>query len=153
MNTNEKQINTNAANPGLLHKNLCYEIQGCIYNVANKYGKGLKEIIYQKALEEELTLKGIKFESQKRISIYSVETGKVLGTYVPDLIVEDVVVVEIKATLFPIQQDLQQQLSYLKASKYEVGYLVNFSTTKLYIKRSIYTNDRKPFLSKISVNS
>jgi len=146
-------MNTNAGSVDLLHKNLCYEIQGCIYNVANKYGKGLKEIIYQKALEEELTLKGIKFESQKRISIYSVETGKVLWTYVPDLIVEDVVVIELKATLFPIQQDLQQQLSYLKASKYEVGYLVNFSTAKLYIKRSIYTNDRKPFLSKISVHS
>ncbi len=146
-------MNTNTSNVGLLHKELCYEIQGCIYNVSNKYGKGMKEIIYQKALEEELTLKGIKYESQKRINIHSVETGKVLGTYVPDLIVEDAVVVEIKATLFPINQDLEQQLSYFKASKYEVGYLVNFSTPTFYIKRSIYTNDRKPFLSKISVNS
>ncbi len=104
-------------------------------------------------MEEELTLKGIKFESQKRINIYSVETGKVLETYVPDLVIEDAIVLEIKDTTFPIQQDLQQQLSYLKASRYEIGYLVNFSTPQLYIKRSIYTNDRKPFLSKISVHS
>ncbi len=39
MNTNERQINTNAGSPGLLHKDLSYEVQGCVYNVANKYGK------------------------------------------------------------------------------------------------------------------
>jgi GxxExxY protein len=152
MDTNEKQINTNVGELGLLHGELCYEIQGCMYNVANKYGKGLKEIIYQKALEEELVIKSIPFESQKRINIYSVETGKVLGTYVPDLLVKNLVIIEIKATTFSTKQDEQQQLLYLRASKYEVGYLVNFSTPKLYIKRSIYTNDRKPFLHSISVN-
>ena len=56
---------------GLLEKELSYKVRGCFYNVANKYGKGLKEIIYQKSLEEELEKENLKFESQKRIDIYS----------------------------------------------------------------------------------
>jgi len=153
MNTNERQINTNPKRVDLLHKDLCYKIQGCFYNVANKYGKGLKEIIYQKALEEEFVLKDLKFEAQKRINIYSVESSKVLGTYVPDELVENLVIIEIKSSIFTVERDLQQQLSYLKGSKYEIGYLVNFSTPQLYIKRSIYTNNRKPFINKLSVQN
>ncbi len=137
---------------GLLEKELSYKVRGCFYNVANKYGKGLKEIIYQKALEEELEKENLKFESQKRIDIYSIETGKKLGTYVPDILVEDKIIVEIKATSFTRVDDINQQRSYLKASKYEIGYLVNFCTQELEIKRSICTNDRKPFISKLKLN-
>lgn len=101
-------------------------------------------------MEEELEKAGLAYESQKRIDIFSLESGKKLGTYVPDVIVEDKVVVEIKATNFVRVDDLNQQRSYLNASKYEVGYLVNFSTPQLEIKRSICTNDRKPFISKFA---
>ncbi|PJB98464.1 MAG: GxxExxY protein, partial [Candidatus Nealsonbacteria bacterium CG_4_9_14_0_8_um_filter_36_17] len=80
----------------MLESELCYKIQGCIFNVANKYGKGLKEQIYQKALAEELTKQGLGFEQHKRINIYSLDTGKHLGVYVPDFLVEDKVIVEIK---------------------------------------------------------
>jgi GxxExxY protein len=131
----------------ILHKDLSYKVQGAIYDVAKKYGTGLKEIIYEKALVEVLTKENLKTEEQKRITIYSVDTGRPLGTYVPDLIVEDAIVVEIKASSFTTKQDLQQQMSYLKASKFEVAYLVNFGTPQLYMKRTIYTNDRKPFLN------
>jgi len=141
-----KQINTDKSKPGLLHEELSFKVRKCIFNVAKKYGKGLKEGIFQKALAEEFTLSGINFEQQKRITIYSVETGKALGVYVPDFVVEDLIVIEIKATDFPLQKDIEQQLSYLKISKYEVGLLVNFNTPKLYIKRLIYTNDRKPYI-------
>jgi GxxExxY protein len=141
MDTDEnKLINTDK----LLHADLTYRIRKCIYNVANKYGKGLKESIYQKALAEEFEIEGLYFEQQKRIKIYSLETGKELGFYVPDFIVEDAVIIEIKATDFTIEKDIDQQLSYLKASRFEVGLLVNFNTPRLFIKRLIYTNDRKP---------
>ena len=134
----------------LLEEELSYKIRGCFYGVANKYGKGLKENIYQKALEEELEKAGLAYESQKRIDIFSLESGKKLGTYIPDIIVESKVVIEIKAINFARVDDLNQQRSYLNASKYEVGYLVNFSMPKLEIKRSICTNDRKPFISKLA---
>lgn len=93
--------------------------------------------------------KGLKFDQQKRINIYSIESGKILGVYVPDFVVEDKVIIEIKASNFTTRADIAQQRSYLKASIYEVGYLVNFGTPKLDMLRSIYTNDRKSFVSLI----
>ena len=139
-------------NKNLLYPELSYQIQGAVFEVANKYGKGLKENIYQKALAEEFTKRDIKFEEQKRINIYSLETGKVLGTYVPDFVIDGKIILEIKATEFATKQDLNQQRSYLKASIHEVAYLVNFCTPKLFIKRSIYTNDRKSFVTQINTN-
>lgn len=133
----------------LLEKELSYKIQGCIFNVSNNYGKGLKENIYQKALAEEFIKAGLNFEQQKRINIYSLETGKTLGTYVPDFIIENKIIIEIKASIFTTQQDVNQQRSYLRISIYEIAYLVNFCTEKLDVRRLIYTNDRKSFISKI----
>jgi GxxExxY protein len=91
----------------------------------------------------------LQYEQQKRINIYSLDSGKILGTYVPDFVVENKIIIEIKASAFTTRQDVRQQQSYLKASIYEVAYLVNFCTPQLFIKRSIYTNDRKPFIVKI----
>ena len=140
MNTDtNKRINTD-----LLYPDLSYKVRGAIMSVANKYGKGLKENIYQKALAEEFDKLIINYQQQKRITIYSIETGDPLGTYVPDFVIEDKIILEIKSSDFVVKKDIEQQLSYLKASKYELGFLANFSTTQLYIKRSIYTNDRKP---------
>jgi GxxExxY protein len=142
MNTDEaKQIDTDKK---LLFSELTYEIRGAVYAVANAYGKGLKEQIYQQAFAEELDKRKLSYEKEKRIPIYSQLTDKPLGVYIPDFVVADSVVVELKATEFTVQKYVEQQLSYLKASKYEVGYLVNFSTPRLFIKRSIYTNNRKP---------
>ena len=139
----------------LLEESLCFKIRGAFYSIANKYGKGLKEQIYQKALAEELDKEGLKFEQQKRINIYSLETAKTLGVYVPDFLVENKVIVEIKSSEFTTKRDIDQQRAYLRASIYEIAYLVNFGTGKLDIRRSIYTNDRKPFvvlLNRASVN-
>jgi GxxExxY protein len=133
----------------VLEKDLCYKIVGAAFTVGKKYGKGFKEIIYQKAFVEELERIGLKVEQQKRIVICSLDTGKSLGTYVPDLIVEGKVVCELKASGFTVRQDISQQRSYLKASKYEIGYLINFGTSKVEALRSIFTNDRKSFLAKL----
>mgnify|MGYP001559749864 FL=1 len=137
---------------GLLEPELSYKIQGCLFELANKYGKGLKESIYQKALEEEFQKQKLKFESQKRINIYSLETGKKLGVYIPDFVIENKIIVELKSSTFTTQTDIAQQRSYLRASTYELGYLVNFGTPKLDIKRSIYTNDRKQFIVKLKIS-
>lgn len=132
----------------ILERELSYKIQGCIYSVANKYGKGFKENIYQNALAEELEIAKLLFEQQKRIDIFSFESGKKLGVYVPDFIVDNKIIIEIKASNFTTKQDKEQQLSYLRVSSYEIGYLVNFCSPRLEIKRVIYTNNRKPFLFK-----
>jgi GxxExxY protein len=137
----------------ILEPELSYKIQGAIYNVANKYGKGLKEQIYQKALIEEFTKRKLKFDAQKHIQIFSLDSGKPLGIYVPDFVIEDKIILEIKSSSFTTKQDISQQQSYLRASTYEIGYLVNFGTPKLDIRRSIYTNDRKSFIVKLKKNS
>lgn len=137
-------------NKNLLYPELSYQIQGAIFAVANKYGKGFKESIYQKALVEEFTKRKIPFEPQKRIKIYSIDSGKALGSYIPDFVIDGKIIVEIKASIFTTNDYVRQQQSYLKASKYEVGYLVNFCTPRLFIKRSVYSNNRKPFLALIN---
>jgi GxxExxY protein len=136
----------------LLEADLCYKVIGTFYSVANKYGKGLKEQIYQKALAEEFDKEGLNFEQQKRINVYSLETAKTLGAYVPDFLVENKVIVEIKSSEFTTKRDIDQQRAYLRASIYEIAYLVNFGTGKLDIRRSIYTNDRKPFVVLLNKN-
>ncbi len=133
----------------LLEEKLSYKVRGCIYKVASKYGKGLKEKIYQKVLAEEFEREGLKFEEQKRIDIYSFDTGEKIGTYIPDFIIEDKIIVEIKATGFIIRQDVEQHRSYLRISIYEISFLVNFNSDKLDIRRAIFTNDRKPFIARI----
>lgn len=137
----------------LLERELSYKVQGAFFDVYNKYGNGLKEKVYEKAVIEVLEIKGVGVMAQVRINIYSVDTGQKLGTYVPDLIAGNKIVIEIKATPFTRKDDLKQQRSYLQVSKYEIAYLVNFGTPKLEFYRSIHTNDRKPFLQKIRENS
>ena len=67
----------------------------------------------------------------------------------PDFLISDKVILEIKSSTITTERDVAQQRSYLKSSKYEVGYLVNFGSDNMDIRRSIYTNDRKHFIPKL----
>lgn len=136
---------------GLLHADLTYKVRGCFFKIRKEYGLGQKEIIYHRLLKEALKTIGLAVEAEKKINIYSADTGKVVGIYQPDLVVEDLVVIEVKSSRFSSVTDEKQLYYYLRNSKYEIGFLVNFSTAQLLIKRIIYTNDRKPFLKTISV--
>jgi GxxExxY protein len=74
--------------PKLLFEQLCYKIIGCIYDVRNTYGSGQKEIVYQNALAEILSSKGILYLQEVPISIKSQLTGKTLGKYRLDFVVD-----------------------------------------------------------------
>ena len=139
MNTNQHKF---------LYKELSYKLQGCFYNIRNEYGPGHKEAVYINLIKECLNDEKILCEKEKTINTYSSKTGKVVGTYRPDLVIDGRILVEVKSSRFTTKQDEKQLYFYLRNSKYEVGYLINFSTPKLYIKRIIYTNDKKPFLKK-----
>lgn len=138
---------TNGSNK-LLYSELTYKIRRIAFDIRNTYGPGHKEVIYQRLLRDYLERAGICFESEKKLKFYS-KQGKLIGIYQPDFVIEDKVIVEIKATRFPSRIDEEQLYYYLRNSKYELGLLINFSTPKIYIKRIIYTNDRKPFLSSL----
>jgi len=128
----------------LLYKELSYEIQGAAIEVRKNFGVGHKEKLYQNAYAEELESRNIIFEKEKAIQIFSPKTGKKIGTYQPDFIVDKKIIVELKAKYPYPQQMINQLFDYLRNSKYELGYLINFASPKLYFKRLIYTNDRKP---------
>ena len=132
----------------LLEEELTYRVRKCIFTVRNKYGSVFKETICHNALVEEFKQEKLSFISKPRIKIYSLDTGKLLGFYVPDFLVEGKVILEIKALAFMNKECEIQSIQYLKASEYEIVFLVNFGSKKLDIRRRIYTNDRKPFLTK-----
>ncbi len=142
------QMDTPIKKP-FLYKDLSYIIQGCFFQIRKEYGPGHKESVYQNIIIECLQDKPIKVEKEKSINIYSNQTGKKVGSYRPDLIIDNKIIIEIKSSRFTTKQDEKQLYHYLRNSKYEIGYLVNFSTAKLYVKRIIYTNDRKPFLKGV----
>jgi len=130
----------------LLFPKLSYIIQGCFFDIRKNYGPGQKEIVYQKLLEEKIKQKGLLAEKEKRINIYSKDSGKIVGVYQPDLVVENKIIIEIKSSRFNSKLDEKQLYFYLRNSQYELGYLVNFSTPKLLIKRIVYSNNQKPHI-------
>lgn len=129
----------------LLHQELSYKLRGLFFAIRNGYGPGQKESIYSKVLAELLQSNNLSFEKEKAINVRT-PGGEIAGAYRPDFLVSDKIIVELKSSNITTKIDEKQLYYYLRNSKYEVGFLVNFSTPKLYIKRIIYTNDRKPFL-------
>ena len=84
---------------------ISYIIQGCVFEIRKQYGPGHKEVVYHRLLIEKFNIKELKVEHEKRINIYSQDTGKVVGRYQPDLVVEDKVILEIKSSRVTIKND------------------------------------------------
>ncbi len=120
----------------LLYKDLSYEIRGVIFTVANTLGLGHKEIIYQKSLEEEFKKKRIPFSKEKQIPIFYAD--KKVGVYVPNFVIDDKIIVELKAVPFLGLNEKKQVWNYLRGSSCKLALLVNFSPTKIEIERIIY---------------
>jgi GxxExxY protein len=120
----------------IIYKDLSYEIVGCFYRAYNTLGPGHKDEIYHKALAIEFENKKLSIESKKKIKIEY--EGKEIGVYQPDFIIEKKIIVEIKSVLLMPKVFEKQLYYYLKASGYKVGYLVNFGSDKIDIKRRVY---------------
>jgi len=133
----------------LLYKELSYELRGILFEVRNLCGPGHKEKIYCNGVEELLIVNKIPHKREKNIKIYSPITGKIIGYYRPDFIIDEKILLEVKAVDIIPKNFIGQMYSYLKVSNYELGIFVNFRSPNIYIKRIIYTNDRKKFLYKL----
>jgi GxxExxY protein len=125
---------------GLLHEELTDVIIKTFYEVYNELGHGFLEKVYQNSLYLELKNKGYKVEAQKKINVYY--KGTEVGEYFADLIVENAVILELKAADCIIKDFENQILNYLRATDCEVGLLLNFGK-KPEFKRNIYENNRK----------
>lgn len=132
----------------LLHQELSYKIIGICFEIYNEYGPAHNERIYQNLIVERLEINHILFDSQPKIPVYSRQTGKKIGLYIPDLLIDNKIIIELKTKYFNSKSHEKQVFEYLKISPYEIAYLINFKTQpKLYYKRFIYTNDHKNFLT------
>jgi GxxExxY protein len=125
---------------GLLYKDITFKIRKAIFKVYNSLGNGHKETVYQRSLEEEFRKDGLKFETQKHLSVYY--DGKRVGDYIPDFVVENKVIVELKACKFLTKNDYQQIFYYLRGSGYKLALLVNFGSSKLQIERLVWFPSR-----------
>jgi GxxExxY protein len=129
-----------AHNPDLLYPELSYKIVGAIFEVWKKLGPAFKENVYQRALAEEFKIRGVPFQGQKVIPIYY--NNKKVGSYTPDFLIDDKILIEIKHLPRLTFKENKQVWYYLKGTPYKLLLLVNFGGQKLEIKRRIYDKAR-----------
>ena len=124
----------------LLHKELTDEILNAFYDVYNELGYGFLERVYQNSLFLELKARGLEVEAQKQIKVFykSYEVGE----YYADLVVEDLVILELKAAEFMVKEFEYQLINYLRGTNMEVGLLLNYGKKPEFI-RKVYANNRK----------
>ncbi len=123
-----------------LHQEITQKVIKAFYNVYNSLGFGFLEKVYENAMIIELQTLGLKCEKQKQLNVFY-KTLKV-GEYFADIIVDDKVIIELKAAETLVPEHQAQVLNYLKATEIEVGLLLNFGKTPQ-IKREIFQNQFK----------
>ncbi len=123
-----------------LHQDLTNKIIKAFYQVYNTLGYGFLEKVYEKAMLIELQKKGLNTQSQRAIKVYYCD--EVVGDYFADIVVEDKVIIELKANEYLYDENETQLLNYLKATDMEIGLLLNFGKEPQ-LKRKIFSNNRK----------
>lgn len=126
----------------LLYPQESYLIQGACFSIYKKFRNTQKELVCQKSLEQELKSKGLRVEREKQLPVYHL--GVKVGVYTPDIVVNETILLELKAKPFLHKSDIQQFWYYLKNSEYKVGYLVNFGEPNgVKMVRRVYDTARK----------
>ncbi|NJN98765.1 MAG: GxxExxY protein [Anaerolineales bacterium] len=126
------------------HANLTHQIIGAFFKVYNTLGYGFTEKVYQNALVLELAKLGLAVKSPYPIKVYY--EGVEVGEYFADIVVNEVVILELKAVSQLLPEHEAQLLNYLKATTIEVGLLLNFGP-KAETKRKTFDNERKGSLA------
>ena len=120
------------------------KIIGAFYNTYGTLGYGFLEKVYENAMVIELREAGVKVVPQARIQVFY--HGRVVGNYNADLLVDDMVIVELKVVRALAKEHEAQLLNYLKSTPYEIGLLLNFGP-RPQVKRKVFDNDIKGNLS------
>jgi len=126
------------------HSDVTEKVIQAFFAVHNTLGYGFSEKVYENSLVLELANLGLQVEPQRRIAVYC--DGEVVGECFADIVVEDVVIVELKAARQLLRDHEAQLLNYLKATTMEVGLLLNLGP-KAEFKRKVYDKERKGSLA------
>jgi GxxExxY protein len=121
----------------MLHEEVTDKVIHAFYRVYNALGHGFLEKVYENAMAIELRRMGVRVEPQKGISV--LYASEMVGEYFADLLVEDAVIVELKAAKAIAEEHDAQLINYLKATDKEVGLLLNFGQ-KPEFKRKLFHN-------------
>jgi len=124
-------------NTDLKYSDITERIIGASFKVHSFLGNGFQEVIYQRSLAYEMSQKDLVFAREIEQDIFYKELKEPIGTRRADFVVEDKVLVEIKAIKELEDVHLAQALNYLKAYKLEVGLLINFGSKSLTFKRLV----------------
>jgi GxxExxY protein len=121
----------------IIKKELSDKILGMVFSVHNILGPGLLESAYEGAIAVELKLSGIQYERQKVYSVFY--KGELVGGYVADIVIDNSIILELKAVKSLNQCMEAQLINYLKISHIPIGYLVNFYNTRVEWRRFVCT--------------
>jgi GxxExxY protein len=119
----------------VLYKELSYRIVGAVMEVHRVLGPGFLEAVYERALAHELALRGIVFERQRRLPVRY--KSELVGDYVADIVVEDKVILELKAVSGLTKVHEAQAHHYLAATGLRLAILLNFGAPSLQQKRVV----------------
>lgn len=131
---------TTQTDADFLYKEETDEVIGAFYKVYRSLGYGFLERVYQNALFFELLKRGFKCEAQHPIKVYYED--QLVGEYIADIIVNGHIILELKAVKELCPEHESQLLNYLKATRMEVGLLLNFGVHPQ-VKRKIFKNTNK----------
>jgi GxxExxY protein len=125
-------------NKPMKHEAITQKIIGAAFEVHKFFGNGFQEVIYQRALAIELNEAGLIFQREIEHDIYYKDVSAPIGKRRADFVVENKVMVELKAISELDDVHLAQALNYLKVYKLEVGLLINFGSKSMTFKRLVY---------------
>jgi GxxExxY protein len=122
------------------YSELSEKIIKVFYDVHNELGYGFSERVYQKAYGIALREDGMKVDEQVPIKVYF--RGQLVGEFFADMIINDLILLELKAAEVIVEEFEAQLLNYLKSTEIEVGYVLNFGKSATF-KRKVFDNIRK----------
>jgi len=118
---------------------LCNRVRETAYAIHRYHGNGYLEKVYENALVHRLKKQGLDVKQQWPLTVYD-EDGTVIGEYFVDLLIENELVVELKACNTVIGEHVAQLLNYLNGAKKQHGLLINFGSRKFHIKKYVKTD-------------
>jgi GxxExxY protein len=134
MDTDETQIKTGEKDFSL--QPLTQQLIGAAFEVHNVLGFGFLEKVYQRAMQVELQLRGVKVELEPKIQVQF--KGVIVGDYAADLLVEGKIIVELKTDATYQSLHEAQLLNELRSTGRKLGYLINFGREKVEYKRMVF---------------